>query len=202
MHLQVVKWMLRDKVVRGTFLYKCFVRTSLDVDWFFLIMNPLLVVWQYTEYKITWCFLAHKAGSTRDGIKARLCVSISQVSALHWWGPIGRNSSVGRFEYNNNNKNNNNNKTNNNNLRVFFWHPEGSCLWKSTTSGSAPSSKHDSLEPHGNDLYKRRFGQTCPSSVSVFLRRKKDRLIRKDCNPVSSILYTTICWNGYYSGYA
>ena len=32
-------------------------------------------------------------------INVRNCVSLSQVSALHWGGPTGRNSSVCSFEY-------------------------------------------------------------------------------------------------------
>ena len=30
-----------------------------------------------------WCFLAHKARSTRDGINACICISLSAVFALH-----------------------------------------------------------------------------------------------------------------------
>ena len=44
-------------------------------------------------------FSRQQAWSTREGINVCICVSLSQVSALHWWGPTGRNSSVCSFEY-------------------------------------------------------------------------------------------------------
>ena len=44
-------------------------------------------------------FSRPQAWSTREGINVRICLSLSQVSALHWWGDKPRNGAVCSYIY-------------------------------------------------------------------------------------------------------